>query len=252
MSLAEDKIQNISFWKERVDLAAAFRWAARFDLHEGVANHFSFSINDAGTKFLMNPNQAHFSRIKASDLIVVDGIDPNTLDLPGAPDPTAWGLHGSIHRNCLHARCAMHVHSMYATVLASLKDSSLPPIDQNCAIFYNRYVIDDNYGGLAFEEEGERCSELLKAPQKKVLIMGNHGVMIIGSSIADTFDRLYYFERAAKTYIKALQTGQPLRIIPDDIAEKTASEIENYSDQEGRHLEELKKILDDEGSNYAS
>ncbi len=82
--------------------------------------------------------------------------------------------------------------------------------------------------------------------------MGNHGVMIIGNSIADTFDRLYYFERAAKTYIKALQTGQPLRIIPDDIAEKTASEIENYSDQEGRHLEELKKILDDEGSNYAS
>ena len=146
----------------------------------------------------------------------------------------------------------MHVHSMYATVLASLKDSSLPPIDQNCAIFYNRYVIDENYGGLAFEEEGERCSELLNDPQKKVLIMGNHGVMIIGSSIADTFDRLYYFERAVKTYIKALQTGQPLRIIPDDIAEKTASEIENYSDQEGRHLKELKKILDDEGSNYAS
>jgi len=239
MSLAENKIQNISYWKERVDLAAAFRWAARFDLHEGVANHFSFSINDDGTKFLMNPNQAHFSLIKASDLIVVDANDPNTLDLPGAPDPTAWGLHGSIHRNCLHARCAMHVHSIYATVLASLKDSSLPPIDQN-------------YGILAFEEEGERCSELLKDPQKKVLIMGNHGVMVIGTSIADTFDRLYYFERAAKTYIKALQTGQPLRIIPDDIAEKTASEIENYSDQEGRHLEELKKILDDEGSNYAS
>ena len=252
MSLAENKIQNISYWKERVDLAAAFRWAARFDLHEGVANHFSFSINDDGTKFLMNPNQAHFSRIKASDLIVVDANDPNTLDLPGAPDATAWGLHGSIHRKCLHARCAMHVHSIYATVLASLKDSSLPPIDQNCAIFYNRYVIDDNYGGLALEEEGERCSELLKDPQKKVLIMGNHGVMVIGSSIADTFDRLYYFERAVKTYIKALQTGQLLRIIPDDIAEKTASEIENYSGQEGRHLEELKKILDDEGSNYAS
>ena len=178
MSLAENKIQNISYWKERVDLAAAFRWAARFDLHEGVANHFSFSINDDGTKFLMNPNQAHFSRIKASDLIVVDANDPNTLDRPGAPDPTAWGLHGSIHRNCLHARCAMHVHSIYATVLASLKDSSLPPIDQNCAIFYNRYVIDENYGGLAFEEEGERCSELLKDTHKKVLIMGNHGVML--------------------------------------------------------------------------
>ena len=128
----------------------------------------------------------------------------------------------------------------------------MPPIDQNCAIFYNRYVVDENYGGLAFEEEGERCSKLLTNPQKKVLIMGNHGVMIIGSSVADTFNRLYYFERAAKTYVKALQTGQPLRVIPDDIAEKTASEIENYSDQDDRHLEELKRILDYEGSDYAS
>ena len=66
--------------------------------------------------------------------------------------------------------------------------------------------------------------------------MGNHGVMIIGNSVADTFNRLYYFERAAKTYINALQTGQPLRVIPDDIAEKTASEIENYSDQDDCHL----------------
>ena len=87
MSLTKSIIQNISYWKERVDLAAAFRWAARFDLHEGVANHFSFSINDDGTKFLMNPNQVHFSRIKASELIVVDANDTDTLNLPGAPDP---------------------------------------------------------------------------------------------------------------------------------------------------------------------
>ena len=54
MSLTKSIIQNISYWKERVDLAAAFRWAARFDLHEGVANHFSFSINDDGTKFFVS------------------------------------------------------------------------------------------------------------------------------------------------------------------------------------------------------
>jgi ribulose-5-phosphate 4-epimerase/fuculose-1-phosphate aldolase len=76
--------------------------------------------------------------------------------------------------------------------------------------------------------------------------------MVTGNSVADTFNRLYYFERAAKTYIKALQTGQPLRVIPDDVAEKTASEIENYSNQGDQHLEELKKILDYEGSDYAS
>ncbi|AKS47625.1 Ribulose-5-phosphate 4-epimerase/Fuculose-1-phosphate aldolase [Octadecabacter temperatus] len=243
---------NLSNWQERVDLAAAFRWTERLNMHEGVANHFSLAINDDGTKFLMNPNQMHFSRIKASDMIVVDANDPETLTGPNAPDPTAWGLHGGIHRHCPHARCAMHVHSIHATVLATLQDSRLLPVDQNCATFFNRYVIDDHYGGLAFEEEGERCAGLLSDPKQKVMIMGNHGIMIIGETVAETFNRLYYFERAAETYIRALQTGQPLRVLSDEIAEKTAQELEDYPEQDQRHLAELKAILDEEGSNYAA
>ena len=146
----------------------------------------------------------------------------------------------------------MHVHSVHATVLASLADSNLPPIDQNTAIFYNRYVIDENFGGLAFEEEGERCAASLQDPSKKVMIMGNHGVLVLGDDVADTFNRLYYFERAAETYIRALQTGQKMRVLSDEIAEKTAREIEEYPGQSKAHLSELKAILDEEGSNYAS
>lgn len=242
--------QNLTHWAERVDMAAAFRWTARLNMHEAVANHFSLAINDDGTRFLMNPNQMHFSRIKASDMIMVDANDPETLSGPNAPDPTAWGLHGGIHRLVPHARCAMHVHSIHATVLASLKDSRLPPIDQNCATFFNRYVIDDGYGGLAFEEEGERCAALFSDPKKKVMIMGNHGVLVIGATVAETFNRMYYFERAADTYIRALQTGMELRVLPDDVAEKTAQELEDYPDQDEKHLSELKLILDGEGSDY--
>ena len=249
---APKQAANLTHWQERVDLAAAFRWTARLDMHEGVANHFSLSINDDGTRFLMNPNQMHFSRIKASDLIEVDANDPETLNKPGAPDPTAWGLHGGLHRHCPHARCAMHVHSIHATVLATLADGNLPPIDQNCATFFNRYVVDDHYGGLAFEDEGERCAQLFNDPKKKVMIMGNHGVMVIGDTVAETFNRLYYFERAAETYIRALQTGQPLRVLSDEVAEKTAQELEGYPEQDARHLAELKAILDEEGDKYAS
>ena len=121
---------NMDFWQQRVDLAAAFRWTVRLNMHEAVANHFSLAINDSGTKFLMNPNQMHFARVKASDLIEVDANDPDTLKGPDAPDPTAWGLHGGLHRHCPHARCVMHVHSIFATVLASLADSRLLPVDQ--------------------------------------------------------------------------------------------------------------------------
>ena len=233
-----------------VDLAAALRWSAKLDLHEGVANHFSLAINESGSRFLMNPNQRHFSRIKASELIEIDVNDPEVLTGPDAPDITAWGLHGSIHRHCGHARCVMHVHSNFATVLAALADSRLPPIDQNAAMFYNRYVIDEAYGGLALEDEGERCARLLHDPKKRVMIMGNHGLLVVGASVADTFNRLYYFERAAGTYIQALQTGRELRVLSDEVAEKTAQQLEAYPEQDERHFAELKAILDNEGSDY--
>ncbi|MEM7470613.1 MAG: class II aldolase and adducin N-terminal domain-containing protein [Pseudomonadota bacterium] len=242
---------NIEHWEERVDLAACFRWTARLDMHEAVANHFSLSVNDDGTQFLMNPNQVHFSRIKASDLLLLDANDPDTLDTPHAPDPTAWGLHGSLHRFCPHARCAMHVHSVHATVLACLENKMLPPLDQNAAMFHDRQVVDNEYGGLAFEEEGERCAQLFADPKKFVMVMGNHGIMVIGETVAQTFNRMYFFERAAAVYINALQTGQPLSILPDEIASKTADELEGYPEADIRHLAELKAILEEEGSNFA-
>ncbi|RUU07141.1 hypothetical protein EOD08_38950, partial [Mesorhizobium sp. M6A.T.Ca.TU.002.02.2.1] len=118
------------------------------------------------------------------------------------------------------------------------------------AIFFNRHVVDGHYGGLAFEEEGERCSQLLTDPKVKVMVMGNHGVLVIGDTVADTFNRMFYFERAAETYIKALWTGRPLRVLPDEIAEKAALEQEDYPGQAERHLSELKAILDEQEPVY--
>ncbi len=237
------------YQKERIDLACAFRWTARMGMHEAVANHLSLAVNKEGTKFLINPIK-HFSRIKASDLLLLDANAPPDINDPLGPDPTAWGLHGAIHRNCPHAVCVLHAHPIYSTVLASLDDSNLPPIDQNTASFFNRYVIDKNYGGLAFEEEGERCAAMLNDPLKKVMIMGNHGVLVIGADVADVFNRFYYFERAAETYIKSLWTQKPLRILSDKIAEKTALELENYPDLSIIFFDNLKALLDEEEPSY--
>lgn len=242
---------NDPIHEHRADLAAAFRWAARYNWHEAVANHFSLAVNDDGTQFLMNPNGKHFSRIRASDLLLLDANDPDTLTREDAPDATAWGLHGAVHRNVPWARCALHIHSRYATVLATLQEPLLPPIDQNTAMFYDRIVVDDAYGGLAFEEEGERVCSLFTDPKKRTMVMGNHGVMVVGETVAEAWNTLYYFERAAETYVLALQTGKPLRVLNAQIAEETAAAINAYSDVIDRHLVELRTILDEEGSNYA-
>ncbi len=235
----------------RAELATAFRWTARENMNEGVANHFSLAVNGDGTRFLVNPPK-HFSRMRASDLWLIDANDPGSATGAGAPDPTAWGLHASLHRHVPHARCAMHVHSTYATALACLVDSRLPAIDQSSAIFHDRQVVDEDYGGLALEDEGTRCARLFQDPSVRTMIMGSHGVLVIGETVAETFMRLYYFERAARTYILALQTGHPLRVLSPEIAERAARQQEGDRAAEAAFLRGLREVLDAEEPDYAS
>lgn len=75
-------------------MAAAFQWIARLGLHEAVANNYSTAVNEDEIQFLMNPNQVHFSQIKASDLLRLDSNDRTTLDHPNADDLTAREVHG--------------------------------------------------------------------------------------------------------------------------------------------------------------
>jgi len=237
-------------WQSRVDLAAAFRLAVRFDWHEAVANHFSLAVSPDGSKFLMNPKWRHFSRIRASDLLLLDANDAATMSRPDAPDPSAWCIHGSIHARVPGARCLLHVHPPYGTALAGLADSEIKPIDQNTARFFNRVVYDDKYGGIADnDEEGARLAGLLG--EKRILMMGNHGVLVAADSVAQAFDDLYFLERACKTLILAYSTGKPLNVMSDNLAEHTARGWEAYAGAAEAHFREMKRILDDEDPGYA-
>lgn len=242
---------NIDHWEDRVDLACAFRWTARLNMHEAVANHFSLAVSPDGRRFLMNPNGRHFSRIRASDLLLLDADDTSTMERADAPDPTAWDLHGAIHRNVPGAKCVLHVHSKYALALACLQDSTLPPIDQNSMRFYGRMLVDDGFDGMGLGDEAERVSHAFRDnPGKPIMVMGNHGVMIIGPSVAEAFDELYYFEKACDTYITALSTGKPLRIASHEVAAKTCRQWIEYPGMGDLHFNECKAILDDEGSDF--
>ena len=173
----------------RRELAAAFRWAARLGYHEAVANHFSAAVSDDGQQFLVNPVGSHFSRIRASDLVLVDtSAEGESLDF--GVDPTAWVLHSHIHRHVPHARCILHTHMRYATTLACLANYEFQMVDQNACRFHGTIAYDRNYAGLALDpEEGERVARLF-GDDKEVLFLGNHGVMVVGNSVAEAFDLL--------------------------------------------------------------
>ena len=237
-------------WQLRVDLAAAFRLAADLGWHEAVANHFSLAVPADGKKFLMNPRWRHFSRIKASELLLLDADDEETMNRPDAPDPSAWCIHGHIHAASPHARCILHVHPPYATAVASLADPEIKPIEQNTARYYNRVAIDLDYGGIADnEEEGRRLVGVLG--NKRRAMLGNHGVLMVASTVAEAFDDLFYLERACQTLVLAYSTGQKLNVMSADVAERTARVWEDYRDAAFSHFEELKRILDTRDPSYA-
>lgn len=237
-------------WQMRVDLAAAFRLTAMNGWHEAVANHLSLAVSNDGKKFLMNPRWRHFSRIKASELLLLDSNDPETMNRPDAPDLTAWSIHGRMHAQVPQARCIIHLHPTYATALASLANPEILPIDQNSARFYNRVAVDGDYGGMANSDaEGDRLGSLLG--NKQIMMMGNHGVLICAATVAEAFDLTYYLERACRNLMLAYASGQKLKVMSPSVAEKTAQEWEADRDQFLSHFAEMKAILDEKDPSYA-
>ena len=234
----------------QIDLAATFRWTARLNMHEGVANHFSACVPGSSTDFYVNKAGIHFSQIKASDLILVTKENINELkNKPDLIDPTAINIHSAIHQKVPHAKCIFHIHSKYATALSTLKDPILKPIDQNTMIFYNRVSVFNEFGGLGFEDEAIKMAKALG--NKQHLLLANHGIITTGETVAEGFNYLYYFEKAAETYLTALSSNQALNIVSKDVAEKTAQETANYPiDLAKLHLNQIKFILDKEEPEY--
>ena len=233
----------------RVDLAAAFRLAVEFEWHESVGNHFSASVSGDGRQFLMNPRWKHFSTVRASDLQLLDADDPETMQRVNAPDRSAWCIHGAVHRQAPQARVLLHCHPPYATALATLKEPTLLPIDQNTARFYGIVGVDLAYGGLADDDaEGARIGAALA--RHPILLMGNHGVSVTAPTVAEAFEHLYFLERASRTLILAYSTGQPLNVMSEAIAARTAEDWRAYNDSSFAHFEQLKSRLDAKDASY--
>ena len=231
------------------DLAAVFRWTAKLNMNEGIANHFSACLPNSND-FYVNGSGLHFSSIKASDMVLVEQNKIEEIKKkPELVDPTALNIHGVIHKKVPHARCILHVHSKYATALSTLKDPTLQPIDQNTMRFYNRVATYDDFGGLGFEEESHKMAAAIG--NNRSMLLANHGILTVGQTVGQAFDELYYFEKACETYITALSTNKELKIANSKVAEKTAQEWENYPVNMGeQHLKAIRSILDKEDSSY--
>ncbi len=231
----------------RVDLAACFRMAARMGLSEGICNHLSFVVpagpGDRDDLFLVNPYGYAFSEITASRLLVCD-FQGNVVAGEGVPEATAFYIHAQVHKHQPRAKAAFHTHMPNATALAMLEGPPLAWAGQTALKFYGRTLVDEDYNGLALDErEGERIAKAL-GDTAEIVFMKNHGVMVLGPTIAEAWDDLYYLERACEVQRLAMQMGRPLKPVPAALAERTYQQMREGDRESARlHLESVKRIL---------
>jgi ribulose-5-phosphate 4-epimerase/fuculose-1-phosphate aldolase len=241
-------------WQARVDLAAAHRLAVMYGYHEAIDNHFTLLLPGHDDRFLLAPHGLHWSEVRASDLMVV-GIDGTIHAGEGLVEDTAFFIHAPIHAAPRPIRCVLHTHMPYATALSVLDEPELLMASQNAIAFHGAMAVCDYNGFALGSEEGERMAAALGG--RSVLLLRNHGVVTTGASVAEAFNALYFFERAAQTQLLAQATGRPLRLVPDAVLQATA---EQYvaADKVGEaerielHFAALKRILDRREPDYAS
>jgi ribulose-5-phosphate 4-epimerase/fuculose-1-phosphate aldolase len=233
----------------RIDLAAAFRLAVRMDLHEGVCNHFSVMLPD-GKTFLLNRYGLHWSEVTASNLLALDA-DGRILHGEGEFEKTAFYIHSRIHLANPRAACVLHTHMPYATALTLLENGRLEMVEQNALRFHDDIAYDDIYNGLVVDNaEGDRLARVLG--NKRVMFLANHGVIVVGPSVAEAFDLMYYLERACRLQVMARSMGGAFRKVRPEVVRETyrmiLADTPKYA---GAHFSALKRILDREEPDYS-
>ncbi|MCB2041970.1 MAG: class II aldolase/adducin family protein [Rhodoferax sp.] len=247
--------RNAALDQARVQLAAAHRLAALHELDEGIDNHFTVAVPGAQDEYLILPFGRHWSEARASDMMVFNEAG-DTVSGSGPVELSAQCIHAPIHR-ISGAAVVMHTHQTWATALNMLQDNRLFPLSQTAAFFDGHVAYDDNYSGLADTlEEGERLAHLLG--NKHVVLMKNHGALVVGDTVAQAYRRLYRLERVCRMQLIAMAaasgSGGQLAVLGADVVERVQAinphDSHSRADRERLFFEAMMRVLDRELPGY--
>lgn len=236
----------------RRDLAAVFRAMARLGMTEQIAGHNSMMVPEDVSRgepmFLINPRGWHFSEITASRLLLCN-LAGEVVRGEGQLRKVAFHIHGRIHLKHPQAKCVLHTHPQYLTALSLIDGARMPFVHQNDMALAERIAYDEKFNGVVLSDaEGDRIAEVMG--DRTILLMGNHGVTVVGPSIHDAFDELYMAEQTCKYQMTAMATGLPLRNLDERLRMQHRGPWSDYFDAR-LHLNSWRRRLDREEPEYA-
>lgn len=193
----------------KVRLAAAFRLFGRFGFSEGVAGHITVRDPERADWFWVNPFGMHFSQIHTSDLILVNE-QGEVIEGDHHVNTSAFAIHSRVHAARPDTVAAAHAHSIYGKTWSSL-GRLLDPITQDACAFYQDHSLFDDYTGVVYETaEGDRIARALG--KSKAVILRNHGLLTVGSSVDEAAWWFITMERSCQAQLLAEAAGKPVLI----------------------------------------
>ena len=194
-------------WQLRVDLAAAYRLVALYGWSDLVFTHISARVPGPEHHFLINPYGLMFDEITASSLVKIDAQCNKVIDSPYPVNPAGFVIHSAVHEARHDMVCVMHTHTR-AGVAVSAQKGGILPISQQSAFILASLAYHD-YEGVAFrDDEKPRLQKDLGSATH--LMLRNHGLLVVGKTIADAFASMYRFESTCQIQLGAQAGGAEL------------------------------------------
>jgi ribulose-5-phosphate 4-epimerase/fuculose-1-phosphate aldolase len=198
-------------WNLRVDLAAAYRLVALYGWSDLVFTHISARIPGPEHHFLINPYGLMFDEITASSLVKVDQQCNKLNESPFPVNPAGFTIHSCIHQVREDAACVLHTHSR-AGVAVSAQKCGVLPISQQSTFVIPQLAYHD-YEGVALRDD-ERPRLQADLGTCNFLMLRNHGLLTVGSSIPEAFLSMYTFEATCRIQIDAQAGGELIYVNP--------------------------------------
>lgn len=201
--------------RRKRELAVTFRVFARNGFDEGIAGHVTARDPEFPNRFWVNPYAVHFSRIKVSDLLLIDETG-HVIEGSARTNKAAFWIHSSIHRARPDVVAVAHAHTIYGRAFSSLSKPLAPIVQESCA-FYDDHVVFDEYKGLVLEKtEGERIAERLGGHRGAIL--RHHGLLTVGHSVAEAAWWFVTMDRACQMQLLAEAAGLPRAMTGEEAA----------------------------------
>src|SRR5258706_11550700 len=196
-------------WEKRVDLAACYRLIDLYAMSEMSANHVTTRVPGQDDTFLINPHGLLYDQMSASCFIKMryDGevlFNPTDYGINKA----GYVIHSAIHTARHDVDCVIHTHTIAGMAVSAMK-CGLLPIAQTSMRFAK--IAYHDYEGVVLDL-GEQQRLLRDLGDYEGMILRNHGVIVVGASIAEAFNSVFRLERACQVQIAALSCNVEIQM----------------------------------------